>query len=133
MVRAVLIALIAAVGSCATADAAPEGVLGYEAAAEQDPLGALRRGLVVCRTTAAEVEAQGGPLAPEAAEAEARLQGVARRLADLLGRDEFAADPDVRNRLRVDFLYVARPPEAGAREAALRRAEAGVAKLAPAR
>lgn len=126
----VLIA-VGAVGAlaCSTADPAADGLLDDAALQEADPVLAVKAGVRACAELAAVVEAEGGPTAPAAADAEQRLRAAARRSVVLLGRPEFDRWPDLRNRLRVDLLYVAAPPEAGDRAAAIARAAAVVARF----
>lgn len=115
--------------ACAAVDPAADGLLDDAALRETDPILAVKTGVRACAELAAVVEAQGGPTAPAAAETELRLRTAARRSVVLLGRAEFDRWPDLRNRLRVDLLYVAQPPEDGDRAAAIARAAEIVARF----
>ncbi len=115
--------------ACSTVDPAADGVLDDAATRETDPILAVKACARACAELAAEVEAQGGRADPRAADSEARLRATARRAVVLLGRAEFDGRPDARNRLRVDFLYIAEPPSVEERSAALARAATAVARF----
>jgi len=116
-------AALAAVAACATTpDAPPEGRLGAAAAAVEDPIAALGEGVERLGRLAddsARAAARGDDAARAAAEAAAESE--ARALVELLAHPAFDARPRERGRLRVELLFVARPPAPEERAAALRR------------